>query len=356
VLYPKLTANRSAFAEFNLSSFLYALRYYRREEFAAAFINCGLLQLLDDKEVAAAEKLLASLAGNRDLVQILDATSASAIAGTKLLQQALHFEQSGYIDTQTLAKSIIQHPNIQWQGNSRIDSIEQLTGSQISWQATGAEKTFQADALIVCAAEASKKLLAEQIINSKNIRGQISSFNSTALPQLRSVVCHRGYICPTASTESDYSCGATFDLHEQSRSLDAQSQAYNLQQLAQALPDFSALALQSHALAGRVEFRCAANDYMPVVGPVPHVDAFRRDYAVYKKSAKAHIPQLGNYQQGLFINMAYGSRAYACAPINAALIRAYLLEEPYPLDFQQIKAMNPARFLVQQLAGKHVKQ
>ena len=57
------------------------------------------------------------------------------------------------------------------------------------------------------------------------------------------------------------------------------------------------------------------------------------------KDAKTHIPLPGNYQSGLFINTAYGSRGFSSAPIGAALIRAYLLEQPYPLSFDVVAAL-----------------
>lgn len=44
------------------------------------------------------------------------------------------------------------------------------------------------------------------------------------------------------------------------------------------------------------------------------------------------------------------SRGFSSAPITAAILRAYLLNQPYPVPFSLMQALNPARFLIQNLA------
>lgn len=82
-------------------------------------------------------------------------------------------------------------------------------------------------------------------------------------------LCHQGYIAPAAG--GGHCIGATFNLREQTRELRREDQRDNIEQLARAIPAWRAAleGLDLATLGGRVGFRCASPDYLPLAGPVP---------------------------------------------------------------------------------------
>ena len=346
VLFPKLSHDATPFAEFNLLSLLYALRYYRQPQFARAFNACGMLQLLNEADMAGAEKLCAHFAGVPEFIRPVSAIEASELAGTQINQPALYYPGTGWFKPALLREMFLQQPGIHFYGGEEVLQIQSADGQ---WQATTANTQYHADAMIICNAQAAMQLLPEQVLPVKNIRGQVTRFANTNFDTLQCVVCHDGYICPPDAEGQNYTCGASYELNDANTALSQASQDDNIRTLQQYLPAFAELG-PATALDGRVAFRCAAADYLPLVGPLAEVDSFREQFADLRKNARAHIPEPGPYIDGLYLNIAYGSRGFSSAPIGAALLRAYLLNQPYPLPFEVATALHPARFLVRQIA------
>lgn len=339
VLFPKLSLDNSLFAEFNLHSLLYALRFYQQEELKTAFHHSGLLQL-DSKTSQKLKKLV--IAG---LQESLTAEQASDLCQSLLQEQALHYPATGWIDTQQLAQCFIQSGLFEFVAGQNIHSLKRVENH---WQACSNNQRFSADAVILCNAQAANQLLGKSL-PTKTIRGQITSFSASHLPQLQNIICKDSYICPPLNNY--YTCGASFDLHNHSSEISLENQQENLSKVQQLLPDFAKHELQ--ATSNRVNFRCTSPDYLPITGPIPNYPKFEQDYAFYQHNAKAMIPALGNYQDGLFVNIGFGSRGFSSAPIAAALLRSYILKQPYPLPFSLIAGLNPARFAIRTITGAY---
>ena len=347
VLFPKLSLGNDAFAEFNLLSLLYAWRHYQNPPFSKAFHACGLLQLCDHKQWQKARQLAERYAGMPGILQLLNAAQASETAQTKLAHNAVFYPQSGWLQTSHLRDYFQHRAGFRFIGNSQVNTLQRTANR---WQVSTSEQDYQADAVVLCNAEAANNLLAaENRLPTNTIRGQIS-YLATPMNKLRTVICHDGYICPaTGSNENQLqSFGATFDLDSKETLPSTQSDAQNRANQARFLPEFPPSAAQP--VPGRVGFRCCSPDYLPLAGPVPHVPGFIHDYADYRKNARALITQPGAFQPGLFVNIGHGSRGFASAPICAALIRAFICGQPQPLPMSVIQALQPARFIIRSLA------
>ena len=341
VLFPKLSTDDTLFSQFNLLSLLHAWRFYRQPAFKSAFTDCGVLQLLNAGKDN--DRDLAQHFGLDTLVQYCNAEQASQLANTHIESDALFYPQSGFIDTQKLAVLFSQESTINFIGNSPIQSIE---ATKDGWQANSAHNSYTADAIVLCNAQAANTLL-DNPLPSHTIRGQISGFKANHTPELQTVICHQGYTCP--AIEQQHYCGASYDLKNPSKAADTASDDWNLQQLHKHLPDFSTIDAQ--AINGqRVNFRCCTPDYLPLTGPIAHQTTFEQHYGDYKYNAKAFIPELGTYQNGLFVNSGFGSRGFSSAPLAASIIRSYLLSQAYPVPFALMQALNPARFIIRQLS------
>ena len=107
-------------------------------------------------------------------------------------------------------------------------------------------------------------------------------------------------------------------------------------------------------LDGRVGFRCASPDYLPLVGPVPERDAFCADYAGLRKNARRPIAKSGSYLPGLYLSTAHGSRGLTSTPLASELLAAQINGEPWPVDASLYRALAPARFLVRDLVRNRI--
>ncbi|NND68630.1 MAG: FAD-dependent 5-carboxymethylaminomethyl-2-thiouridine(34) oxidoreductase MnmC, partial [Halioglobus sp.] len=189
----------------------------------------------------------------------------------------------------------------------------------------------------------------------KAIRGQTSHVSAAALPDtLRAALCHSGYIAPPRLGQ--YCLGATFDMDDASTAVRGADHAHNLAALAAALPAWQAAIeeIDTEELSGRVGFRAATPDYLPMVGPCPDRVAFTSRYAALRSDARAVIGEPGAYYPGLYINAGHGSRGLTSAPLAAELLASQICAEPPPLDRRLARAVAPARFIIRDLSRNRI--
>ena len=187
----------------------------------------------------------------------------------------------------------------------------------------------------------------------KAIRGQVSYLPTTptSIP-LRTVLCADGYLAP--ADHGVHCAGASFNLgatHTHMTEADHQSNLHKLQHLCTPL---SWDDVDTGTLDGRVGFRCATPDYLPMVGPVPRREQFLMDYAPLRKDAQTALPIAGDYWPGLYLNVGHGSRGLAYTPLSGELLAAQIAAEPQPVSRQLSRTLNPARFLIRDLIRSRV--
>lgn len=364
VLFPKLSHQQGLLAEFNLTSFLYAGRFYSTPTFAPHFEKTGMLQQLKPSKLKDAKALIQRFQGQEDIVQLINAETASKHAGSAIETDCLWYPSTGWFRPEGLKQAFKDHSDFQFLAQHKVTSLHYQPEQDNTWQlnieklADNNEMThLEADIVIIANANAANDLLKTLPDNTKtplqlplkNIRGQVTYVSSEGLPALNTTVCHEGYICPPDTQKKQYSYGASYDLHENSSDLLASSQTYNIKTLTENIAGFDKVKEQTQTLQGRVGYRCTTPDYLPVIGPVPIKSHFQQDFQNFAKTSKAFIPQPGSYYPGLMLNIAFGSRGFASAPLAAAIIRAYCLDQAFPLDISLLNAVNPARFLIRDI-------
>ncbi len=345
VVYAKLSPKQEPLTQFNLAALQFALNYYK-PYWGQAGSRCGVLQLAQD---ASEEKLHRQLqqkfAQASELVEFVDSTRASQIAGVNLHHSGLYFPNAGWLQPSQLCAALVDHPNIKVQLNRAIASLTQVNNI---WQLSGPDYAEEFPLVIIANARDAKTFSQCADLPIGSIRGQVSYVAQTpASAALNTVICAEGYIAPAA--DGQHCCGATFNLRDESRELRAADQQTNLEHLRGVLPDLAAHWQSEQPLAGRVAFRCTLPDYLPMVGPVPDTAAIARDFAPLRKNARAAINTPGSYLANLFINVGQGSRGLAYTPLCAELLAAQLNGEPLPLARELANALNPARFIIRDL-------
>ena len=93
------------------------------------------------------------------------------------------------------------------------------------------------------------------------------------------------------------------------------------------------------ALQGKVGWRLAADDRLPLVGPVP-ADAAQRAGARRQEQPR-QVPRT----EGLYLLTALGSRGLTLAPLLGEVLAAWITGAPLPLAASLMDAIDPARFV-----------
>ncbi|RLQ23215.1 bifunctional tRNA (5-methylaminomethyl-2-thiouridine)(34)-methyltransferase MnmD/FAD-dependent 5-carboxymethylaminomethyl-2-thiouridine(34) oxidoreductase MnmC [Seongchinamella sediminis] len=354
VLYTRLSRKHSALTDFALQSFSHAARRYRHY-FASGLLAsgrdgalCGSFhQQADADELAAMEESLAGLEG---LAQVLDRAGAAEKLGAEPALAGYWYPDSGWLRPPAVCRAMLQSDLIELRENCGPLALVR-TGTH--WQALNdaGASVASAGVAVLCTGTGSTGFAPAQYLPLQSIRGQTSYLPaSDASAGLRAAFCHQGYISP--ARDGVHCIGASFKLRDSSRELRAAEHRENVDKLATALPAWAAslAQLDPATLTGRVGFRCASPDYLPVVGPLPRRADFLQTYTALRKNAKRFIDARGDYMQGLYINTAHGSRGLSSAPLCAELLASMICREPLPLSSDLCRALSPARFLIRDLA------
>ena len=364
LLYAKLSAQDSPLSRWNLVSLCYAQRHYTDfwqqtpasgEHFGAA---CGLLQVpSNDREQRQQAAIAQRFAAAPDLLIPMTAEEASARADVPLASGGLFFPGAGWLNPPAICRALLNHPNIQV--ITGVD-VHALTHEHNQWQARDSQGHRLADTTVAVLANAYAASRFVEALPLKAIRGQISQVPSTAVTStLATALCSEGYIAP--AHEERHCVGATFDLHETHTDVTAEGHRANLKQLSvfgEVLgsswinPDIGTIDIETidiETWKGRVGFRCATADYLPLIGPVPDREVMREDYADLRRDARLNIPLPGQYQPGLYLNVGYGSRGLCYTPLGAELLASHIDGEPPPVDRELLESLHPARFLIRAL-------
>lgn len=353
ILYTRLSRKHSSLTDFALQGFRFAATLYRQMFARGDLIEgldgklCGSFHQHRDKEELAT--LRERLAGLEDLAAVLTAEEAAELLGEVPASDGFWFPGSGWLRPPALCRALVQHPLITLR--EHCGNIA-LRPSAAGWEAVANDKTLgSAQHAIICTGVSATDTTAVNWLPLQAIRGQTTQLPAFARSrQLQAALCHDGYISP--ERQGSHCIGATFKLRDSSRDLRAEEHLENIERLATALPQWREQLeqLDPIALDGRVGFRCASPDYLPMAGPVPDRAAFLQSYAGLRKNARLTIPQRGSFVPGLYVNTAHGSRGLASAPLAGEWIASDICSEPRPLSRELARALSPARFLIRDLS------
>lgn len=356
MLYTKLSPQVSTLNQFTLSSYLYALRYFRQWQVKYSVNQqqldfCGVLQLATTaKEQQLMAQIAKAFTSHPDLVKVVGASQASSLAGIKLTQPGCWYPGAGWLSPVHLCQSLVQHPNISTLLEQEVIDIVHDNGQ---WQLLNRQQQTLASSEVVIIANSRDAAHFTQTrqLPLKTIRGQISQLEATdASTALRTVICYEGYLTPAINGR--HSLGATFDIGDSDIRLRVADHQRNIDSLNQALPELfndTGADLFDSTISGRASLRCSTPDYLPMVGPVHQHQDFINDYAALGKNALQDIATAGRYYPQLYINVGHGSRGLTSTPLCSELLAALIDNEVPPLPRSLLNGLNPARFVIRDL-------
>ena len=356
VLYTRLSHRSSDLNSFSVHSYSYALRLYQ------ALLRSGTLQAGSDGELCGALHALATWGPDHELfdtvqslpelVQYLPPTASSAATGLSDSPAGLWYPGAGWMEPTAICRALLNNPAIEVR--QQCGPLA-LAAQPQGWALLDNNGTAQATAEVAILATgiSSNQFAATHWLPLQKIRGQTTELASSGdLQQLRSVICHDGYIAPASA--NSHCIGATFDIDDTELALRPADHQRNMQALERALPSLKLQHDSQQDWQGRVGFRCASPDYLPMAGPVPDREAFMDTFAALRRNARRVIPATGVYRPGLYLSTAHGSRGLTSTPLTAELLAAQICNEPLPVTTALARALNPARFLIRDLSRNRI--
>lgn len=336
IVMPVLSKDDNPATRLARAAYLYTLRHWRRLGDVHDGQRCGVLQLARGAEHAQVQReIAASGAYPPGYARWLDPAEAGALLGASAPDGGWWFGQGGWARPASVCKVMLDACGTRLRRVFSTSALllERHAGEWQVLDATGAI-VAQAPTVIVACGNGAVAFKQAASLPLAAVRGQVTHLAAASVPQLPVlplVVCREAYMTPP---HDGITCvGASYDLDADAALRDS-SQRDNLRKIAAIV----GIAPFCAPLAGRVGFRCVAQDRLPLAGALPDPDVAGRCERL------RDVPR----HAGLFGLLGYASRGLIWAPLAAELLAARLEGEPAPLENDLAAALDPGRFLLKQ--------
>jgi len=351
MLYPRLGGD-AASSRFALAAYLHSLALFQSLQLPEADFNqCGMLQLgFNTRELTRIQKV-ASQGYPNHILRLVNCHQASALAGIKIAYDALYLPAAGWVNPKALCGRLTQHPNISIQNSQAVTAVTH-NQCRTTLHFNGST-TLSADIVVIANANDAQQLFPDMPLNTHAVRGQVSLIKaSTSSRALNTILCSDGYLSPARHLRqaiAHHCLGATFSTEEvDNLAVSIRDHDANLEKLKSLSPGLHE-ELQNNVTDGRVSLRCAATDYWPLAGQL--LDASRLKATPPRPSASmACLP----WVEGLYLNIAHGSKGFTTAPLCAELIAQQIVNETSDIYREFAGLLNPNRFLLRELGLKRL--
>jgi tRNA 5-methylaminomethyl-2-thiouridine biosynthesis bifunctional protein len=351
VVYAKLSAKMNLHSRFYLSGYLFSLINLKRQlPDKKNWDNCGVLQLAtNDKEVKRQQRFCEEYSLD-DVVIGVNRQQASDLAGIDIPYPGLFFKDGAWVYPQAWCKQLLNHQNITLLENTQAEKITQLD-SDNRWlvELTSKADDIQSQVLVICNANDASLLDHLSFLPTKPVAGQVTQLPAQSL-KLNTVLCGDHYVAPAHNGQLNF--GASYRIKSDNTDVLESDNSANIDNLTSSFASIQDQLNLAVEPIGRASVRCTSPDYTPIAGPICDSQLFLEDFARLKKNRKWKFQQPAKFIEGLYINIAHGSRGLTSAPLCSELITAQITGEPLPMPKEQANMLNPNRFLVNEITKK----
>lgn len=346
MLYPKFSSSISAQSTIANHGFAFTLGLLKQLPTANNIADlCGQIQLAFNDNEAEKQTKLINVLHQHSSIQVLSAAEASDKANIALNVGGLYLPESGWIKPKAFCLALINSDLI-----SSITSTQaiHINKQAFNWSVTlTKEQSLTADIVVVCNANDIHQFAQCQHIPITPVRGQVNFFNANALSQpMKTVICSNHYLSP--AVDGFHSIGTSYGPNDLNPAISNEDTLANLHALQQICPTIFDSIDQSD-VTGRVAWRSATKDYMPLAGPVIDENVLRKSPLRYNNKA-SDLPWLS----GLYVNAGHGSKGLITAPLCGELIANHVTNEPFAVDSAIVSKLNPSRFLLREMGLKQI--
>lgn len=333
VLRPLPSVDDNRLARLTRAGFLATRALLRDLGDAVRWNPCGVLHLARD---AAHEEVqrrtVTTLLPPAEFLQFIDRETASRRLGWPVNTGGWWFPAGGWVQPASLCLAALAAfpERIETRFGQAATRLER---SADEWLVLNAEGHVLAAAphLIVAAGAEAPQLSLFAGLPQQRARGQVSHLPRGTTPPLNVVLCSLGYATP--AVDGFHLAGASFTLEDEETEERITDHQDNLARLEMMLPGF-ARGLAAQTLTGRVGFRPASPDRLPLAGAVPDFSAPRT------ATRLVDLVRL----QGLWCLQGYGARGIVWSGLMAELLASRLDGDPLPLGCDLADALDPGRF------------
>ena len=330
VLRPLPSLDDNPLARLTRAGTLYGLHHLQRLAARGLYVraaSCGALHLArDDRQAAKMQAIVTTHGYPEDYLQWVDRAAASALAGCEVACDGWWMPRAGWVNPPDLCAANLHgwpQGRITLRLGTTVATLEHDGECWHAFDPTGI-RLASAPCVILANGTGITRFAQTAGLPVHPARGQVSHLPTRADDAPHCVVCRGGYTSPAVD---GWRCvGATFAMHDTDPELRASDHAENLATLRGLLPDDPAL---DAPLAGRVGFRPASPDRLPIVGAVPHAAG----------STHALPPIVG-----LYAVSGFGARGLVWSSLIGEHLAARLSGELSPLPRDLADALEPARF------------
>ncbi|MCP5277902.1 MAG: bifunctional tRNA (5-methylaminomethyl-2-thiouridine)(34)-methyltransferase MnmD/FAD-dependent 5-carboxymethylaminomethyl-2-thiouridine(34) oxidoreductase MnmC [Thiobacillus sp.] len=340
IVRPLLSRDDNIASRLNRACFLHARRAWADLE-AAGFPSRrdldGVLQIARDAAHEDQQRTLATAGAYPvDYVRFLDRDSASALVGWPTAFGGWWFPQGGWASPPTLCQALADAAggNLNLHMGRTVAGLEPADGAWHALDEAG-DILVQAPVAILASGAMARALEVAGDLPITPVRGQVSHVAAGSLPPFRHALCCEGYLTP--AVDGIHCLGASY-AYDPGTELRQDEHAGNLLRLGRILPG-AEQALATGDLNGRVGFRAATPDRLPLAGALPAKGA-----PLAPDIRLDDMPRL----PGLHGLLGLGSRGLVWATLAAEALASQLHGDPLPLEGDLLDAMDPARFLLRQ--------
>ena len=284
----------------------------------------GVLQLARDDAHLDRQRRICDVFGLPDsLVQMVDKSEGSAIAGWRVAEAGWWLPSAGWADLREVCRATLAACGA---GVRRLfgHHVVRVRRTGEEWELLGADETPITRAPIVVLANArdARSMQGYEDLPLAGTRGQVSLVPEIPGRALSVAVCREGYIAPAVG---GFHClGASYNVGSEEVRETCADHADNLGRLERLLPWFGA-GLDPGKLSGRVGFRSVSPDRMPLLGELPQQPD-------------------GQMQSRAFACLGLASRGLTWAPLLAETLACLISGEPPQLERTMLGFLAPERF------------
>ncbi len=307
----------------------------------------GVLRLArNPRHAAQQEKIAAQWDFPADFARWVSAEEGTALVGVPVEQPGWWFAGGGSVCPPALVRALLQHEGIALHTGIEVG---QLRREADEWSVLDTHGTVLArsENVILANAYDALHLLPDeyaQALPLAAIRGQISlasvSSDAQAWTRLHAVACREGYVIPERDGQVCF--GASFAHQANGREPSEAEHQGNIERLQAIFPQ--AKPLRPAQLAGRVSYRCATPDRVPMLGPLHDALSFRERFAHLHLGGTAQRFSMADVLPGLWLNLGHGARGLVWAGVLGEALACMISGETQPLPQDLIHALHPARF------------
>ncbi len=300
--------------------------------------STGLLRVAEDAAAGADELARRSTRAlgfelPADWAEALNAAEAAAQAGVPLNRPAWFAPTGGWLAPADWVRHVLAQSGATVMLNADVAAVRR-TGLRWQTMNSAGHALAEADVVVLAnAADATRLAGAHMMPVMASVRGQVTLLPGDAIDTRPTLpLAGNGTLIPLP--DGRLLAGATWHPGDDDTALRAQDHAHNLAQMQRLLGAALRAELDLSLLEGRVAFRSATADRLPIVGPLPAANAPAHD-------AVRHIRRA----EGLYALTALGSRGITLAPLAGEIIAAWITGAPMPVEASLLDAIDPARRL-----------